>query len=143
MKKLLFSAVLGLGVLGAAQASAQDRPGMFPDPNGDGVTTKEEAIAASDARFTAMDTDKDGKLSTAEREAARAAMAGNGGSGRGMGGGIGGRADADGDGFISADEMRTSATTRFDRMDANKDGKIDKAEADAAMARMREMRGNN
>jgi len=128
MKKLIFGALLGVTIAGAAQA--QDRPPMFADPNGDGVTTREEMVGGADARFAALDADKDGKLSAAE-------------FGRPGGGRMMARADADGDGVITLDEARAAAGMRFDRLDANKDGKIDKAEADAAMARMREMRGNN
>ncbi|RYY27352.1 MAG: EF-hand domain-containing protein [Sphingomonadales bacterium] len=128
MKKLLIAAAFGVMLAGAAQA--QDRPGMFPDPNGDGVTTKAESTAAADARFARLDTDKDGKLSAAERASAP-------GGGRGLD-----RADTDGDGTVSLEEVRASAAMRFDRIDANKDGKIDKAEADAVMARMGQMRGN-
>ncbi|HEX8301085.1 ca2+ sensor protein [Sphingomonas sp.] len=143
MKKLLFGTLLGTALLGgAAQASAQDRPQMFPDPNGDGVTTKDEMVAASEARFAGLDTDKNGKLSTAERQAGAGAGGGNGG-GNGGGGGRGmGRADTDGDGLISLEEMRASAGMRFDRMDANKDGKIDATEIEAARARQQQRSGN-
>jgi hypothetical protein len=48
-----------------------------------------------------------------------------------------GRVDTDNDGAISLDEQRAQATKRFDRLDTNSDGKIDKAERDAARERMR------
>ena len=44
--------------------------------------------------------------------------------------------DPNGDGVITRDEYRASAMARFDRMDANHDGKIDRTE----MANLREMR---
>jgi hypothetical protein len=135
MKKL----ILGLAVAAAPMsmlpgvALAQDgsamMAAMFPDPNGDGVTTRDEALAASAERFAKLDADKDGKLSEAERSGA-------------PGGRMMGRADTDGDGAISLDEMKAAASNRFDRADTNKDGKIDQAERDAIRERMMQRQGN-
>lgn len=44
------------------------------DANGDKAITKAEMNAAIDAHFTKADTDKDGKISSAEHDAARKAM---------------------------------------------------------------------
>ncbi|HVJ02029.1 MAG TPA: EF-hand domain-containing protein [Sphingomonas sp.] len=136
MKKLLLGAAM-LGVTmgaGSAQAAAQDRPGgrmaaLFPDPNGDGATSKDEMLAASDARFAGLDTNKDGKLSTAEIAAV------------GRGGRMLTRADSDGDGQVTQAEARAAAVTRFDRLDANRDGRVDQAERDAMRQRMGPMPG--
>lgn len=136
MKKLVLGAALAAAPLtilatpSAAQDGGAARAGMFPDPNGDGATSRDELLGASTARFAQLDTDKDGKLSEAERAA-------------GPGGRMLGRADTDGDGSVSADEWKTSVMARFDRLDTNKDGKIDAAEREAAMERMRERRPGN
>lgn len=135
MKKLILGAALaGTMTLFAGQAAAQDMSAMmaamFPDPNGDGVTTKDEMLAAAAARFDKLDTDKDGKLSTAEISAAP-------GGGRMMQ-----RADTNGDGVVTRDEMAAAAAMRFDRIDTNHDGKIDAAEKDAVMQMMQSRQGN-
>ena len=88
-----------------------------------------------------FDADKDGKLSEAERQAARAArQAMRGGAGDR---GHGPRIDANGDRQISLAESRTAALAMFDRVDANKDGRIDASERAAAHAKMKAMRGHH
>ncbi|MCW3846957.1 EF-hand domain-containing protein [Sphingomonas sp. LB-2] len=136
MKKVILAAAIAAGamVLLPGQAFAQDGSAMmaalFPDPNGDGVTSKEEMLQGSAARFDQLDTDKDGKLSQAEQSA-------------GPGGRMLARADADGDGFVTRDEMAAAAGMRFDRIDANHDGKIDATEKEAVRQRMMQMRQGN
>jgi hypothetical protein len=136
MKKLILGAAMIAGSMLAlaSPAAAQDgsamMAAMFPDPNGDGVTTKDELLGASAARFAQLDADKDGKLSEAEREAAQ-------------GGRMLARADANGDGVVTKDELTAAANTRFDRVDANHDGKIDATEKEAARQRMMQMRQGN
>ncbi|MBO9713959.1 EF-hand domain-containing protein [Sphingomonas sp.] len=136
MKKLILSAALAGAAIaaGTVPAAAQDMnaimAALFPDPNGDGVTTKDEMVGAAQARFAQLDANKDGVLDATEMSA-------------GPGGRMLARADTDGDGKVSAAEMKAGAEMRFDRLDANKDGKIDAAERDAAMERMKAMRGGN
>ena len=136
MKKLILGAAMVAGSMLAlaGPAAAQDggamMAAMFLDPDGDGVTTRDELLGASAARFAQLDADKDGKLSEAERSA-------------GPGGRMLARADADSDGSVSKDEMAAAAATRFDRIDANHDGKIDAAEREAARQRMMERRQGN
>jgi len=131
MKKLILrAAMLASPLLVAMPAAAQDggamMAAMFPDPDGDGVTTRDEMIGAAATRFDQMDADTDGKLSETERS--------------GPGGRIMARADADGDGSVTKAELTNAAGTRFDRIDANHDGKIDAAEKEAARQRMMQMR---
>jgi len=136
MKKLILGAAIVAAPMLAAtpQAMAQDgsrmMAAMFPDPDGDGITTRDEMLAASAARFAGLDADKDGKLVEAERSSA-------------PGGRMMARADADGDGAVTKEELAAAAAARFDRVDANKDGRIDQAEKDAALARMQQMRPAN
>jgi hypothetical protein len=139
MKKTLAAALLGATLLtGSAVAAPQDRPmrgDMLAkaDINSDGTVTNAEFLADVDARFAKLDANKDGKISKGERP--------GGGEGRGgrMKGRMMSRIDANGDGAISLDEQRAQATKRFERLDTNKDGKLDQAERDAARERMRGM----
>ncbi|WP_161978374.1 hypothetical protein [Sphingomonas oligophenolica] len=114
---------------------------MRADTNRDGVITRAEAIAAADARLDKLDTNHDGTVTADEMAARRAAMrermAARGmtlpdGATRGMGR----HRDRDGDGIMTKAEAEAHAATRFDRMDANHDGKLDKTE----LANLREMR---
>jgi len=61
----------------AVPALAQDRPPgpprggmtMRADANGDGVVTRQEALAEAGARFDRMDANRDGRLDPAEMRA--------------------------------------------------------------------------
>ena len=52
------------------------------------------------------------------------------------------RADANNDGVVTRQEAIDQATARFDRMDLNHDGKLDKAELAQVRDRQRAMRGD-
>lgn len=117
------------------------------DANGDGVVTRAEYVAAVDARFARMDANHDGMLSPDE-------MPMRGGPRGGMIGGAGGRdvppappangSSPDATGTppapattgtrppVTRDDYRAGAMRRFDRLDANGDGKVDEAEMAAA-----------
>lgn len=138
------------------------------DTDKDGQLSDVERQAARTAMQQRMleryDSNRDGQLSDAERQAARAAMlarrpggpgapgAGPAAPGAAPGGpGMAGprgdygarmlaRVDTDGNGMISLAEQRTVATARFDRIDANKDGRIDQAEMTALQQRAQQMR---
>ncbi len=121
----------GVAIAGqAVQAPAGAKPGHRPaDANRDGVTTRQEAIAAADARFSRIDRDGDGRITRAERVARKARPA-TGADHRPAPGHDRkfGRMDADRDAVVTRDEMRRHATRRFDRVDTNDDGRIDAAE---------------
>jgi hypothetical protein len=109
------------------------------DSNGDGELTQAEMTAARDARkaerFARADTDGNGKLSQAEAQAKQGKRGGKGMRGkRGGRGGMGmmRAADTNGDQMISKAEFTAAALARFDKADANKDGKITKEERQAA-----------
>ncbi|MFD1036430.1 EF-hand domain-containing protein [Sphingomonas hankookensis] len=136
MRSLIAAASLaGIALPGVVSAQTQ---APAPKPMADGVLTREEALARADKRFDKLDTDRDGKISAAERSAMTArppqgdddAMPGRGGrGGRGGGGGrMLERADTNRDGVVTRDEYRAVASAMFDRQDANKDGRIDAAE---------------
>jgi Ca2+-binding EF-hand superfamily protein len=123
----------------ANPAPATGKPRIQLDANKDGVIDRAEAAQAPRLaeKFDQLDTDKDGKLSADERRQLR---------GTGQRGGTGamhGRmqaADSDGDGRISRAEAQAAeagGSERFDQMDFNKDGYLDRADAQARAGQRR------
>lgn len=102
------------------------------DTNHDGVLTEAEREVARNqemqAHFKSMDTDGNGQLSFAEFEAAHPRMGGRGPDGRPM---------PKPPGDVRKSDAVGRALAMFDRVDANKDGKITAQERDAAQERMR------
>ncbi|WP_254602831.1 EF-hand domain-containing protein [Sphingomonas bacterium] len=152
MRNVLIAIALASTAIGGAAYGQSDAPpsGQMPPPppqrgggqgggmmaadaNHDGIVTREEALAAADRRFDEMDANHDGTITPDEMTAYRdAAMARRGGGATPPPGGPrrgGGRT-------VTRDEYRARQIERFDRMDTNHDGKIDRTE----MANMREMR---
>lgn len=133
MRTILIFSVALAGI--ATPALAQGGGGDWfaaADTNGDGVVTRAEFLSHRDASFTKLDRNKDGVVSPADfpRLAKRkpealarltAAMDG---------------ADSNGDGAISRSELAQSPPMMFDRADADRDGRVTKAEYDAARATM-------
>ena len=125
-------ALLAFALVSVAQAGdpppAQSRHPQA-DANGDGLITREEARGHRrlEASFDELDTNKDGQLDAAElnarRDAVRAERQAEA-TKRWQ------AADKDGDGALSREEaagMRGVAM-HFDEVDANKDGKVERAE---------------
>lgn len=119
MQKLLtataLAAMLTAGVATAMQTETARSPGA--------PLTKAQLLSRADARFDAMDTNKDGKLSAQEREATRSE-----GRHGGRAAAMLTRVDTNKDGLISRAEHRAAAEVRFARIDANKDGTIEAGE---------------
>ncbi len=109
------------------------------DANKDGLIDRAEAAKAPRlaAQFDQLDKNKDGKLDAGERPQ----MAGK----RHQGGKQGGHgrmiaADTDKDGRISraeADAANAKASERFEQMDVNKDGYLDRSDREARSAERR------
>ena len=132
----------------AQTAPAPKAPQAKIDSNGDGLVDRAEAakFPRLAGNFDQLDTNKDGRLDASERKAHRGGgkrMHGgmhagmHGGMHRGMGMA---RMDADGDGRVSKAEARAAAerfSERFDAMDANKDGYLDRSDMQARMAERR------
>lgn len=97
--------------------------------------TKAEVLARADARFTALDTNKDGQLSAEERQAGKSRRGG------GRGERMLRRIDTNGDGLVSRAEHRAAAEARFARMDANGNGTIDPGEHRGKRGKLRGGRG--
>ena len=166
MKRLFLAAALGATAIGGsavAVAQNQAAPAGTPRPlradtDGDGNLTRAEFLARAEQRFATMDADKNGTVTRAERRAARQAMRaeggkrghrggwdnhrrGPGGAGMGRPGGMLQRLDADKDGRVSRAEFSQPMTRHFDLIDANKDGFVDQSEAQTAREKMRASRG--
>jgi hypothetical protein len=99
--KTLYLAGAGIAALLAIPVFAQMGPGGPDGPDGQGPITRAEVKAKIDARFAEADANRDGVVTKAEWDAARAAKKAE-------------RKDA-----------------AFDRIDANRDGQISKDEWDA------------
>lgn len=147
MNRILLAAAfaaIALGPFGAA--AAQPGPGREPpnpDTDRDGKVTLAEFQAAQGDRqgrmFARMDANKDGKITQAEMDAVakRAEAAGRTGPGGGPPGGMLMRLDANKDGAVTKAEMAAMTERRFQMADTNKDGWLSKGE----LLMMRQRRG--
>lgn len=106
----------GIAVAMQAEPAAPPTAPMTTAPMTGAPMTRTQVLARADARFAALDTNQDGRLSAQEREAARPGPQGD--RGRRMLA----RVDADGDGLVSRAEYRAAAEARFARVDADSDG---------------------
>ena len=122
-------------LLAASLAQAADTPppgpGRYPmDANNDGFVTREEAQSYPmlSAQFDAADANQDGRLDMAEMDAHRAVMRS---TGRARAQERWQAADKDADGAISRDEAQASMprlAERFEQFDADRSGKVERAE---------------
>ena len=108
------------------------------DADRDGTVTRDEFSKHVRERFAELDLDNDGRITDADLPPAlrgRGLLTGDAEAPRR---GIGRRmltllrgADADKDGVVTRDEVLAAADKRFATLDRNKDGALDKADADA------------
>jgi Ca2+-binding EF-hand superfamily protein len=153
-KTLIAVSMLAVLASGAAFAAVQPAAPAQPansmhaklDKNGDGAIDRTEAANAPwlTKRFDSIDTNKDGKLATDEMQQARMQRGGGHrgwrhGQGHGHDG-MGMKLDTDKDGRISSAEAAGAPkfAERFETMDANKDGFVDRADFQARMAQRRD-----
>src|SRR5690606_6315592 len=143
----LIAAALLAVTAGAAMAQAPAapeapaKPRVALDANKDGVIDRSEAAAHPRlaARFDTLDRNGDGRLERGEMPRMKHGRHGGRGHHRG---GFGGNpfmgADADKDGRVSKAEAIAAATRRFERMDGNKDGVVDDPDRKAMAEKRRE-----
>ncbi|WP_421680704.1 EF-hand domain-containing protein [Stenotrophomonas bentonitica] len=141
---LLLALLLSTGAAGLAVAAdtpaAGDKPARAKlDTNGDGFIDRTEAAKAPRlaAQFDTLDTNKDGKLSREELPRGHGKRHGRGPGGHGdwMA-----KLDTNKDGRISREEAKADPrlAARFDEMDVNKDGYLDKADRELRMKQHRD-----
>ena len=140
---LVLSAVLAGSITTLAQAEGMDGPGRKPmlsfeaiDADKDGKITTVEFDAFKAAEFAKADTNADGQVSAEELAAKHIAdMTARAAD---MAAKLIERMDDNGDGQLSAEEMAQGprAPTMFERADTDGDGAISKAEADAMQDQM-------
>lgn len=134
---LLSTSATGIALAADAPAATPQRPAKL-DSNNDGFIDRTEAAASPRllARFDQLDTNKDGKLS---REEMPRGKHGRRGSSRGRGEQLA-KLDVDKDGRISREEAKADPRLagRFERMDVNKDGYLDKADRALRMKQHRD-----
>ena len=103
-------------------SSATAAAAQHPDATKDGLLSKAENLAAGHRGFARIDQNKSGFLDTDEQ--ARLARYTGGKNTLAL-------ADFNKDGKVSKEEFVKASNYRFDQFDADKDGKLDKAEQDA------------
>jgi len=117
-----------------------DHDAMFKqmDTNGDGKISAEEHAAAVKKMFDIMDANHDGKVTADEMTAAHEKITGKKAQPGEMSSADKIKMfDTNGDGVLSAEEHQTGAKAMFDKMDADKDGFVTKAEMTAAHKTMK------
>ncbi len=111
---------------------------MRYDANGDGFVDRDEWSAGQDARFKQLDVNGDGKLTQEELFARPASAGGNAAPTARQAQrqtAYFQRLDADKDGFVSKAEFVVQAGRNFARCDQDKDGRINTAECRQALRR--------
>ncbi len=134
MRKTLIGLSLGLMITATAAQAQTGTPNATPmghglmgvQPDAQGNIDRTAALAAADRRFAAMDANHDGTVTPEEmrayRDQKRAERAQRQGDRPGR------RAPQP----MTAEAFRTRAAAMFDRLDTNRDGKIDAQERAAA-----------
>lgn len=127
--------IFGVALAGIATPALGQHGGDWfaaADANNDGVVMRVEFLSHRDASFARLDRNKDGVVSPSDfprlakhkpDALARLTAAMDG-------------ADSNGDGAISRGELAQSPPTMFDRVDADHDGRVTKAECDAARVKV-------
>ena len=145
LSALTLAAVLGAGVSSAAMAARGDDMGAMQelnfetlDADKDGKVTTAEVDAASAARFQTADANADGKLSAEELAAMQIKTMRERATARAAK--MIEKLDTDGDKMLSDVEMAAGKgrVDMFEKIDADGDDAITKAEADAARKRMQD-----
>ncbi|RIA46651.1 EF hand domain-containing protein [Hephaestia caeni] len=156
MSKFVVAGLLAGTLFGGAALAAQATPAPDAQPraprampkidtDGSGTISRAEMLAAAEARFARRDANGDGQLSGDEMRAphkhrSHRGQRGHRGGHRGHGDMLK-HLDTNGDGVVTRAEAEAAGATRaakhFDRIDANKDGRVDQAEVAQVRAQMK------
>lgn len=132
MKTSTIVAALLMGLASFSTAHAQDTTGdrVFrkADTNGNGVFSKDEALATRQRLFSRLDRNGDAAIDEQEIDGASDAIMARAQAAEARLANRMRRLDTNGDGKVSADEFRAD-TSLFDLVDRNGDGKISPDEA--------------
>jgi Ca2+-binding EF-hand superfamily protein len=130
---LVVMAFAGMAALPGAVAQTATSPAGHG--HGQGMVSAQQHATGASAMFKRMDADGDGYATAAEMEAFGSMMGAVHGRAAGMPMGAGmmmpammGMIDSDGDGSVSAQEHAAAAKARFERLDADRNGRITQAE---------------
>lgn len=135
-KKFLLAAIAASTLLAPSIASAQGTPAqgqgsynrlMALDTDRNGALSHQEMETGRSDLFNRVDTNRDGSISTAERNAARPSVQ--------TSGALAANADTDGDGSISRAEFMAQPYPAFDRFDADDNNVLDANELTAMRTR--------
>ena len=124
--------------LGAGPKAAKpDAEFTAMDTNKDGKVSAEEHAAASKNMFDMMDPNSDGKVTAAEMTAAHPRITGTKTKKSDMSAADKIKViDADSDGILTAEEHAAGSRAMFEKMDTDKDGSLTKDEIAAGHAQM-------
>ncbi len=111
-------------VAGAATVQAQTAARSEVDPDGDGFISQAEAQVGFDQRFQVLDRDRDGRIARSEFMAPRSANEHAGDPAVAARAQQFGALDVNRDGFIDRAEAQRSFEERFSAMDRDHDGRI-------------------
>lgn len=142
MKSLILAGAAALALTGTAIAQAPGAPAGRPQGN----ILRADATAMVDQLFARVDSNRDGRITRDEMQAARQQFAqsrpGAGAEAQAPAGGRGPMGMPSGPGFdgtITLEQARSMALERFDRMDGDRDGIVTPDERQAARESMNRM----
>jgi Ca2+-binding EF-hand superfamily protein len=143
----IVSLALAFGIVMARGARAnEDMEAKFSamDTNGDGKISADEHSAYATTKFEKIDANGDGKITVSEMDTAHEKMMGGKGKSEKMTMSTSEKVkmmDTNGDGNVSSDEFTASSKTMFDKADANSDGYLTKQEMKSGIEKMKESKG--
>ena len=135
----LFGGVMLTSLVFGADPKAAKPDAEFTamDTNKDGKVSAEEHARTSRKMFVTMDANADGKVTAAEMNAAYQRVTGKQAKKTDMSAADKIKViDTDGDGILTAEEHAAGSRTMFEKMDTNKDGFLTKVEFAAGHAQM-------
>lgn len=131
--------VLSLLLASTADAQMRDRGSLLDraDANNDGLVTRDEFMKARAEQFASRDRNGDGFIDERDigKRAARRARVSQALEA------VIAQLDSNNDGKVSKQEFVDGGAKLFDRVDADKNGSLDKNEIEAAKASLREAAG--